>query len=160
MWSWRKGRMPLREKAIEIRGSFVWKVFSMTGVNHANMLIKSAGLRERYLKQRTADHFGSIDPFFYAALTAGYSIEGWDRVQERKAQVWGNYQYIRQVLEHQIPEIRVSPLEGTYVAWMDFRKLRLSEKELQEFLVNKVNVLGDPGNEYGPLCTDPCCKCS
>ena len=67
-----------------------------------------------------------------------------------KAQVWGNYQYIRQVLEHQIPEIRVSPLEGTYVAWMDFRKLRLSEKELQEFLVNKVNVLGDPGNEYGP----------
>lgn len=126
------------------------KVFSMTGVNHANMLIKSTGLRERYLKQRTADHFGSIDPFFYAALTAGYSKEGWDWVQEMKAQVWGNYQYIRQVLEHQIPEIRVSPLEGTYVAWMDFRKLRLSEKELQEFLVNKVNVLGDPGNEYGP----------
>lgn len=133
-----------------ITSTSLGKVFNMTGVNHANLLIKNADLRERYLKQRSTDHFGSIDPFFYTALTAGYSEDGWDWIQQMKTHVWGNYQYIRQILERHMPEIKISPLEGTYVAWMDFRKLQLSDKELQEFVVGKVNVLGDPGDEYGP----------
>lgn len=133
-----------------ITSTSLGKVFNMTGVNHANMIIRNSDLRDRYLKQRNHDHFGSIDPFFYAALTAGYSKEGWDWIQQMKEHVWENYQYIKETLDLHLPGIKISPLEGTYVVWMDFRELRLSDKEIQDFLVHKANILGDPGDEYGP----------
>ncbi len=133
-----------------ITSTSLGKVFNLTGVNHANLLIRDADLRERYLQQRHTDHFGSIDPFFYTALTAGYSQEGWNWIQQMRDHVWENYQIIRQTLEHRMPEIAVSPLEGTYAVWMDFRKLGLSDQALQDFLTRKAHVLCDPGDEYGP----------
>ena len=38
------------------------KTFSLTGVNHANVIIRNPSLRAAYEAQRNADHFGSIDP--------------------------------------------------------------------------------------------------
>ena len=52
------------------------KIFNLTGVNHANIIIRDDSLRSAFLKQRNTDHFGSIDPFFYCSVLAGYSPEG------------------------------------------------------------------------------------
>ena len=49
------------------------KTFSFTGVNHANAIIRNPGLYRAFEEQRTADHFGSIDPMAYAALIGGYT---------------------------------------------------------------------------------------
>lgn len=126
------------------------KAFSLTGVNQANMIIPNPALRQQYLRQRHTDHFGSIDPFFYCALRAGYSEEGQKWLEQMKAHVWENYQALRTAVAHDLPKISLSSLEGGYVAWLDFRRLGMSGKELSCFLENQVSVLGDPGEEYGP----------
>lgn len=125
------------------------KVYNFTGVNHANVIIKNEELRERYLKQRKIDHFGSIDPFFYTALTAGYSEEGYQWIQQMKAQVWKNYLQIKNTLGKYMPEIVTSPLEGGFTLWIDFRKLKLNAAELKKFLEQDAMILGDSGEEYG-----------
>ena len=38
------------------------KCMSLTGVNHANVIIPGEKLRERYIRQKYADPYGSIDP--------------------------------------------------------------------------------------------------
>ncbi len=125
------------------------KCFSFTGVNHANVLIHDEGIREQYLKQRKIDHFGSIDPFFYNAVIAGYSKEGYQWVEGVKQQVTNNYAMIVDFLAEHIPDIHVADLQGGFTAWFDFRALNMTQEELDQFMIEKVHVLSDTGSEYG-----------
>ncbi len=125
------------------------KVFNFTGVNHANLIIRNEALREAYIAQRAKDHFGSIDPFFYEAVVAGYSREGFDWVQEMKAHTWENYRILQEGLAKITPRIGVSPLEGGFVVWVDMRALGLGDDALKHFLECEAGVVGDPGAEYG-----------
>lgn len=125
------------------------KVFNFTGVNHANLIIKNAALREIYIKQRAKDHFGSIDPFFYQAVIAGYSAEGFAWVEALKKYIWENYCELKEGLTAVQPKVRLCPLEGGFVAWLDLRPLGYSDAELKEFLEMKAGIIGDMGEEYG-----------
>ena len=46
-------------------------------------------------------------------------------------------------------QIRLCPVEGTFIGWLDCRGLGLSDAELQTFF-EKAGICGDPGIEYGP----------
>ena len=39
--------------------------------------------------------------------------------------------------------------EGTYLVWLDFRKLALSEKDLEDLVVNKARLWLDDGHMFG-----------
>jgi len=126
------------------------KVFNLTGVNHANVIIKNPELRERFLAQRHRDHFGSIDPFFYTALMAGYSPEGLNWVNAMKEYVWENYLFIKSYIEQHMPQVGLTPLEGGFIIWMDMHGLKLTAKSLQSFLNEEALLIADDGTEYGP----------
>lgn len=49
-----------QEDSLAITCTSLGKCMSLTGVNHANVLIKNPQLRERYVAQRYADHYGSV----------------------------------------------------------------------------------------------------
>lgn len=53
------------------------KSFNFTGVNQANLLIRDQDVRQKFKEQQKKDHIGSIDPFFYNALCAAYTEEGY-----------------------------------------------------------------------------------
>ena len=52
------------------------KAFNFTGINHANVVIPDEKLRERYNRQKYADHYGSIGPFEYASVLGAYCPNG------------------------------------------------------------------------------------
>ncbi|MGI6577996.1 MAG: MalY/PatB family protein [Eubacteriales bacterium] len=127
------------------------KAFGLTGVNHANVIIENEELRNKFKMQRDADHYGSIDPMLYAALTGAYTLAGAQWLGQMTDYVWANYNLIDKYLKDFIPEIKVIPPQGTYVLWMDFRGLGLGQNELESFLINEALVAADPGTEYyGP----------
>ena len=125
------------------------KTFNLTGVNQANMVIPNDNLRQKYSTQKDIDHFGSIDPFFYNLLKAAYTEEGWDWVMQMNAHTKEMYCLLTETLK-EMPLITVSPLEGTFVAWLDCRKLKLSDKELEHFFMEDALLWADWGEEYGP----------
>ena len=106
-------------------------------------------LREAFLRQQETDHFGSLDPFFYNALLAAYTEEGCQWLQEMKKHVRGNYVCLQQGLAR-FSTVRLSPLEGTFVAWMDCRGLGMNDQQLQTFMEEQAFLYADPGEEYGP----------
>lgn len=132
-----------------ITSTSLGKAFNFTGVNQANLIIPNAKLRERYAVQRDRDHFGSIDPFFYTALRAAYTEEGYRWLSEMNLHTRKNYRLICHVLKEKMPLLSVSPLEAAYVVWIDCRKLCMDDRELQIFWEN-AGILVDPGDEYGP----------
>lgn len=125
------------------------KTFNFTGVNHANAVIHDSALRARYLSQRNADHFGSIDPFFYQAVVAGCSEAGHDWVSAVRDQVAANAGRLERLLSAACPGVRMSPWEGGYIAWLDVSAAGLTGDEAAKRLENEQAVLVDPGSEYG-----------
>lgn len=124
------------------------KTFSLTGVNHANVIIRNQALRERYRRQRDADHFGSIDPTAYAALCGGYSPEGKEWLSELIQVVRGNNERLAAFFAEHMPAVKLTMPMATYVVWADFSGLGLSEEELFGFLYNEAYFCCDRGREY------------
>ncbi len=133
-----------------ITSTSLGKTFNFTGVNQANLVIPNPALREKYRTQQDVDHFGSIDPFFYNALRAAYTPEGLDWVQQMNAHTLANYELLRAALAERMPRLSLPPLEGSFVVWMDCRRLGLSNGELTAFLEQEALLFADPGEEYGP----------
>lgn len=124
------------------------KTFSFTGVNHANVIIKNPVLREKYMEQRNADHFGSIDPMAYAALCGGYTPAGKEWLEQMIAVVQQNNERIEAFFAAHMPAVRVLKPEATYVLWLDMTGLGLEEEELFRFLEQEAFFCCDPGEEY------------
>jgi cystathionine beta-lyase len=113
------------------------------------MVIPDDSLRQKYSQQKDIDHFGSIDPFFYTLLKAAYTEKGWGWVQQMNAHTLSNYNMLTDAVK-EMPLLSVSPLEGTFVAWLDCRKLNLSDKEIEHFFMEDALLWADWGEEYGP----------
>jgi len=131
-----------------ITSTSLGKAFNFTGVNHANMIIPDETLRKAFIRQRNADHYGSIDPVTYAAVRGAYCEEGarWDRAMV--AYVAKNIRYIREFFGQHLPQVRISPPEGSFVIWIDWRALGLNDEELKHFLEDEAMFGVDPGVHY------------
>jgi cystathionine beta-lyase len=49
-----------------------------------------------------------------------------------------------------VPELIISPLEATYLVWLDFSHLQLDEKGLRDFIIHKAGLGLNDGPMFGP----------
>lgn len=134
------------------------KAFSLTGVNHANVIIENDTLRERYIDQRNADHYGSLDPMTHAAVLGAYTPEGVAWLHEMKAYVQENLRIFTAFMKKRLPGAVVTEPEGTFVVWVDYAGAGLSASDIQEVIVKAGCFVGDEGPDYyGP---DTCVRYS
>ena len=61
----------------------------------------------------------------------------------------GNYDFLVSYLEERLPQVRVMPLEGTFLAWMDFSALEPDPYVLQKRMLTEANVWLDEGWVFG-----------
>jgi len=57
--------------------------------------------------------------------------------------------YLRSFLKTTLPQVKLVEPEGTYLAWLDFRALRLSDKELENLIIHKAKLWLDGGTMFG-----------
>ncbi len=125
------------------------KTFNVPGLCLATAVIKNETLRKKF-----TDTVGSIGgngfPFFgrYAAIAA-FSPEGADWLDAALEYILGNYRQMKQFLARELPELRLSPIQGTYLAWVDFRALGLSDEDLEKLLKEKCLISAVPGPAFG-----------
>lgn len=132
-----------------IMSTSLGKTFNFTGVNQANIIIPDQTLRDAFIAQRNADHFGSIDPFFYAAITGAYSKEGAKWKDAMTRHIWECYTMISDFFSKHLPQVIISPLEGSFVIWVDWRAMFPTNAALKDFLQNEALIHADLGSEYG-----------
>ena len=98
---------------------------------------------------RDADHYGSIDPMVHAAVCAGYGPDGADWVREMREYVWKNVSIMKDFFTRNIPAVTMTEVEGSFVIWIDWRRLKLDDEELYSFLLNEAYLDLDKGVNYG-----------
>ena len=61
----------------------------------------------------------------------------------------GNFLQFKRYLAEELPELKLSPIQGTYLAWVDFGSLDLSNEELEKLLRDKCLISAVPGPAFG-----------
>ena len=60
-----------------------------------------------------------------------------------------NARFFRAYLQENLPKIKAFPLEGTYLQWVDFRALKLSDEGLEALLRDRAGLWVSQGNIFG-----------
>lgn len=60
-----------------------------------------------------------------------------------------NLNFLREFLQTRIPEVKLIEPEGTYLIWLDFRGLGLTEEQREELLTQKAGIWLDSGAIFG-----------
>jgi cystathionine beta-lyase len=109
---------------------------------------KNKDFLDAYKRYITKNHLGYGNVFGDVALEAAYN-HGDEWIEQLLDELSGNFDYVINFLKQHIPIITAEKPEATYLMWLDCRKLNLSPKELDEFMVKKAGLGLGSGHIYG-----------
>lgn len=124
------------------------KAFNLAGLQVANIFAADAALRARIGHSLQINETGEIGPFAIEALIAAYD-EGAEWLDALNEYLHGNYRFLREYFDRNLPQYPVLPLEGTYLVWVDCRASGLTSDELETKLREEAKLRINPGSIYG-----------
>lgn len=125
------------------------KTFNLAGLQCSNIIIPNEKIRARAKACNWLNMQMHLNIFAYTACTAAYNkCEDW--LEELIKVIAENAKCVEDFMAENFPEIKVYPLEGTYLQWLDVRALGLTHVEMRE-LLEKANIYLDNGEMFGPL---------
>ena len=124
------------------------KSFNLAGLQISNIFIPNRDKRKLFKKELERVSFGWAGMLGMAACQAAYE-KGGPWMDELKEYISANIDYINAFIRENMPEITVVPTEGTYLVWIDLRKLGLTRDEQYDFIVNKAKLWLDTGDMFG-----------
>lgn len=129
-------------------GTAASKTFSLAGLCCANMLVPDPERKAALEGEVSRSGSATFTTFGTVALEVGYEeCAPW--VDELVDYVYGNYAYLKQVLAEHFPALWVSPLEGTYLAWVDCAALEPDPEQRERFLREDAKLFLTHGTPYG-----------
>lgn len=124
------------------------KTFNLAGMQTSNIVIPNGVLRQKYQEEAAKTGIFGLNILGYKACEIAYTqCEGW--LEEFLILLSKNHQIIKAFFQTHLPDVTVFDLEGTYLQWMDFRKLGLSREELERLMQQKAQVFFDEGYVFG-----------
>ena len=124
------------------------KSFNIAGLQTANIICHDAALRRRIDRAININEVCDLNPFGPVALMAAYN-ESEDWIDELCLYLKGNYDAMTARLHDALPQLRVMPQEGTYLAWVDVSALGMTSDAVTELLLSKAHVQVSSGTLYG-----------
>lgn len=124
------------------------KTFNLAGLQTSNIFIADEKMRTAYKKVLEIQDCGEVNRMGLFACQAAYET-GEEWLEQLLIYLKGNLDYIRTFLKEKLPQIKLIEPEGTYLLWLDFRGLNLSETELEDLIVKQARLWLDGGTMFG-----------
>ena len=123
------------------------KTFNIAGAHSGNVIISNPNLRQKFSERIKALGI-SPNSFGLFMATAAYSPEGAQWLDELLHYIDGNRViFDREV--NKIPGLSSMPLEGTYLAWVDFSGTGMEEEEFIYRVQEKAKIAVNHGSTFG-----------
>jgi cystathionine beta-lyase len=124
------------------------KTFNLAGLAESVAVIPNPKLHRQFQQTLRKTGAGMLNIFGIAAAETAYSHgEPW--LEELLEYLNLNRQSLVDYFQSNIPQIKVIKPEGTYLAWLDCRKLGIEPGELKEFFVQQAGVGLNDGSTFG-----------
>ncbi|MCR3760945.1 MalY/PatB family protein [Clostridium felsineum] len=124
------------------------KTFNLAGLQVSSLIIPDKDIRKKVIKAMERSTAVWPNVFGMEASIAAYNeSEAW--LEELMDYLKSNLKFMEEYINLNIPEVELIRPEGTYLVWLDFRKLNMSVKQLKSFMLNKAKVWLDEGYIFG-----------
>ena len=124
------------------------KTFNLAGLQISNIFISNESLRTKFKSELSKIGYDEPSTLGLVACMAAYKDgEAW--LNELKGYLEMNITKFENFIKEYLPQIKLVNPEGTYLLWLDFSALGLSDDELNDLIVNKANLWLDKGTMFG-----------
>jgi len=126
----------------------VTKTFNIAGLQVSNMITENEEFMKKFeahLAMNTQNH---INAFAFEAYLAAYTKCD-DFIDQLCKYIEGNIKFAKKYIEENIPKLHTFEHQGTYLLWIDFKDLHMSDEELEKFCMEKIKVSMDGGYWFG-----------
>ncbi len=124
------------------------KTFNLAGLQASNIIISNRELKEAIKIEINKTGHGQINTMGIVACKAAYEY-GHEWLQQLKVYLAGNLSFVRKFLTQRLPRVKLVEPQGTYLIWLDFNELGLTEAELEKLIVSDAKLWLDGGTMFG-----------
>ena len=129
--------------------SSVSKSFNMASLHHAEVIIPNDELRSQYNTYKALVYHTDSDVIAEAAITAAYTHpEAKTWLNAALTVIRENYEYLCRELLSALPKLRISPMDGTYLAWIDFGAYVMAD-DMHDVFENQCRIAPSFGEWFG-----------
>jgi len=125
------------------------KTFNIASLSTAYVMIRDSATRDTFKRVSERLHVEALNPFGLVATAAAFA-EGEPWLDALLDYLRGNDRFLREFLATRLPRVKASPLEGTYLAWLDFRDYGFSPEALKDCMIQKARLALNDGSMFGP----------
>ena len=126
------------------------KSFNIAGLMMANIICQNAATRRRLDRAININEVCDVNSFAPEAVKAAYN-DSEDWIDALNQYLWDNYTVLCDFVAQHLPQWKVMPLEGTYLAWVDVSAVcGDSVATYCDKILQKAHVWLNPGTMYGP----------
>jgi cystathionine beta-lyase len=123
------------------------KTFNLAGLGTSFVIIPNDKLRNIYIASRAGRNSGNMMGLI--ALEAAFRYgDPW--LYQLRDYLQGNFDFLKSFIAEKLPQLKLTDLEGTYLAWIDMTGLNLPPLELQRFIRERARLALDDGYAFGP----------
>lgn len=125
------------------------KTFNLAGLRGGNVIAFNDSIKDRLNSRFKRYGLDKLNSFYLEATITVYNeCESW--LRNLITYLKTNHIFIKDYIDNNISKLIVTPLEGTYLMWINYKKLSISESTLIEKLDNYVSVaMGSSFGENG-----------
>lgn len=125
------------------------KTFNLAGIKNSMIFIENPDLRKKFVAAQEQNFQNEINIFGYVGTEAAYK-NGDTWLKELLVYLKENIDLVSEFLQTELPKVKMMRPEGTYLIWLDFSALDLSDTQIQNQLVHQGKVVLNPGISFGP----------
>jgi len=122
------------------------KTFNIAGLEFSFAVIQNPELRKHF-QHAHQGLVGGINLMGWTAALAAY-LEGQDWLDQLLVYLQANRDFLYEALARELPAIKMSKPEGTYLAWLDCREAGIQGSP-NEFFLQKARVALNDGKTFG-----------
>lgn len=124
------------------------KSFNLAGLQASTTIFPNLEMKEKFDKFWNDMDIHRNNAFSSVAMEVAYR-EGEEWLEQLLDYISGNFEFIKEYCEKNIPKIKPNIPDATYLVWLDCRELEMNNQQLREFMIYKAKIGLNEGCSFG-----------
>ena len=124
------------------------KTFNMAGLQASTTVFPTVEMKVRFDRFWRDLEIHRNNAFSLVAMETAYR-EGEEWLEQLKEYLMGNFRYVKEFIDQNVPGIKTFVPEATYLMWLDCRGLGMDQEALVKFMIEKAGLGLSNGRGFG-----------
>ena len=124
------------------------KTFNLAGLQASTTIFPNLEMKQKFDRFWMNMDIHRNNAFSSVAMEAAYN-EGEEWLEQLLHYIAGNFDFIKEYCEANIPKIKPNLPDATYLVWLDCRELGMNNEELRSFMIEKAKIGLNEGYTFG-----------